>query len=252
MAKYYLYYAPHDAPGGICLAYSDSIEGPYTEHASNPVVARTWSPHYSVSHVSSPHVMWNTTTSQMWLYFHGENDTTRLAWSSDGITFTYDRTVVTTSMLPSGVTESSYARVFEQRIAAKNSNYVMVLMGNQNGTRKIFWGWSADGRTWTMAQQPLISPAFDGTTQLSSPHVLNRNGTTYVVCHGSTGKMYLVEVGNDFTQSTYRGVFHTPRTTGPDNGRSAAPSFGNEGGVEYMLYEAGARLDATIAIARAV
>jgi hypothetical protein len=252
LAKYYLYYAPHDAPGGICLAYSDSIEGPYTEYAANPVDRKTWSPHYDVSHVSSPHVMWNSGSSQMWLYFHGENDTTRLARSSNGIDFSYDRTVVTTAMLPSGVSEASYARVFEQQIASRNSNYVMVLMGNQDGTRKIFWGWSADGRTWTMAQTALVSPGFDGTTQLSSPHVLNRNGTTHVVCHANTGKMYLVEVGNDFSGSTYRGVFHTPRSTAPDSGRSAAPSFGSENGVQYMIYEAGTRLSATIAVARGV
>jgi hypothetical protein len=36
-----------------------------------------------------------------------------------------------------------------------------------------------------------------------------------------------------------------------DNGRAAAPSFGTDGGVEYMFYEAGARLDARICIARA-
>lgn len=36
LGRYYLYYAPHDAPGGICLACSDSLEGPFTEHPDNP------------------------------------------------------------------------------------------------------------------------------------------------------------------------------------------------------------------------
>jgi hypothetical protein len=61
-------------------------------------------------HVSSPHVMWNEDVTEMWLYFHGENTTTRLARSEDGITFTYDKLVLSTSMLPSGTTETSYAR----------------------------------------------------------------------------------------------------------------------------------------------
>ena len=38
----------------------------------------------------------------------------------------------------------------------------------------------------------------------------------------------------------------------PDNGRSAAPSFGTDGGVAHMFYEAGERLSGAIAVARAV
>jgi hypothetical protein len=38
----------------------------------------------------------------------------------------------------------------------------------------------------------------------------------------------------------------------PDNGRCAAPSFGNDGGVEYMFYEPDERLAGAIAMARAV
>ncbi|OUC94045.1 hypothetical protein [Streptosporangium minutum] len=46
------------------------------------------------------------------------------------------------------------------------------------------------------------------------------------------------------------GVFHSPIAS--DNGRVAAPSFGNQDGVDYMFYEAGQRLKARICIARAV
>ena len=112
--RYYLYYAPHDAPGGICLAYGNSLSGPFTEYPANPIISRTWSPHYSVSHVSSPHVLWNASTRQFFMYYHGENTTTRLAISSDGINFTYYGTVLTTAMVP-GTTEATYARVFEHR-----------------------------------------------------------------------------------------------------------------------------------------
>src|SRR5205823_14119232 len=31
-------YAPHDPPGGICLSYADSLEGPFTEYPHNPIV----------------------------------------------------------------------------------------------------------------------------------------------------------------------------------------------------------------------
>ena len=29
LGRYYLYYAPHNAPGGVCLAYADSPAGPW-------------------------------------------------------------------------------------------------------------------------------------------------------------------------------------------------------------------------------
>ena len=57
------------------------------------------------------------TRKELWLYFHGENTTTRLARSKDGIHFTYDKVVLSTSMLPAGTTETSYARVFRARPA---------------------------------------------------------------------------------------------------------------------------------------
>jgi hypothetical protein len=251
-ARFYLYYAPHDAPGGICLATADSLEGPFVEHPGNPIVARVWSPHYSVSHVSSPHVMWNTSAKQMWLYFHGENGTTRLARSTDGITFTYDRVVLDTAMLPAGTTETSYARVFEHRIASRGSDYVMVFMiNNRSNRRTIGWAWSADGRTWTVDQQPLATGADVGATDLSGPHVLTRAGSTYVVFHSNLGRIHVMEVGNDFALRRQLGTFHTPLAAAPDRGRSAAPSFGTDGGVEYMFYEAGSRLDGSIAIALA-
>jgi hypothetical protein len=254
LGRYYLYYAPHDAPGGICLAYGDSLAGPFTEYHANPIIGRTWSPHYSVSHVSSPHVLWNTATRQFYLYFHGENNTTRLAVSGNGVTFTYHGVVLSTAMVPN-TTEASYARVFEHAIPALGSRYVMVFMAYHTvspGLRKIFWGWSADGRSWQFDPQPLVSPAGDGETDLSGAHLLRRNGTSYVVYHGGSGRMYLTEVGNNFDREVHLGVFHTPLTGAPDNRRAAAPAFGTDRGVEYMFYEAGQRGGTRIAVASAV
>src|SRR6266545_4124534 len=44
LGRYYMYYAPHDAPGGICLAYADQLEGPWKEYVANPLVRREWTP----------------------------------------------------------------------------------------------------------------------------------------------------------------------------------------------------------------
>ncbi|MEV4378325.1 hypothetical protein [Streptosporangium sp. NPDC049644] len=63
--------------------------------------------------------------------------------------------------------------------------------------------------------------------------------------------MFITEVGNSFDREVHLGVFHRPLAGAPDNGRSAAPSFGTDGGVQYMFYEAGQRSRSTIAVARA-
>ncbi|MFD5318420.1 twin-arginine translocation signal domain-containing protein [Streptomyces sp. NPDC127098] len=254
LGRYYLYYAPHDAPGGICLAYADSIAGPYTEYPGNPIVSNRWSPHYSVSHVSSPHVMWHEGERELWLYFHGENTTTRLARSSNGIDFVYDRTVLTTSMLPSGTTEASYARVFPHALPDRGARYVMLFMMNTTANhRSIGWGWSPDGRSWSFASQPLIRYSDIGVNDLSGPHLLTRNGSAYVVYHtdrASGGTIRITEVGADFSRRDHLGVFYRPLAGAPDNGRAAAPAFGTDRGVPYMIYEAGERLAGSIAIAR--
>ncbi|GAB3811485.1 hypothetical protein [Kribbella italica] len=256
LGRFYLYFAPHEAPGGLCLAYSDSLGGPYTEYPNNPIIARSWSPHYTVSHVSSPHAMWNEDTNEMWMYFHGENTTTRLARSKDGIHFTYDKGVLSTAMLPAGTTEASYARVFRHDLPSRNARYVMVFMINTTANRRsIGWGWSRDGRTFTFSQTPLITPQQLGVRDLGAPTLAGHNGSMFVIYHtdkGSGGSMRITEVGNDFSLRKHLGVFHAPSAGYPDNGRCAAPSFGQENGVKYMIYEAGERLEGSIAIAKAV
>lgn len=251
LGRYYLYYAPHDAPGGICLAYGNSLGGPFTEYWANPIISRTWSPYYSVTHVSSPHVLWNPGNRQFYLYYHGENTTTRMAWSTDGIHYTYHGRVLHTGVIP-GASETSYARVFEHQVPGLGNRFVMLFMANQNGTRRIFWGWSSTGKNFQFSTRPLLWPSDVGEDHISAPHLLRRNNTCYVVYHGNTGRMHLTEVGNSFDRKIQHGVFHTPMAGPPDNGRSAGPSFGTDGGVSYMFYEAGQRGATTLAVARAV
>ena len=102
--KYYIYYAPHNAPGGICLAYADSLDGPWHEYEHNPVISRHREPHYRVSHVSSPHALWIAAEKKLFLWFHGENNTTRYATSSDGVDFTYEGVAISTRPLPASTT----------------------------------------------------------------------------------------------------------------------------------------------------
>jgi len=246
-ARYYLYYAPHENPGGICVAYADSLAGPFTEHPANPLIDNRL-PSTTVTHVSSPHVIWDAPTRQFFCYFHGENTVTRVARSTDGITFTDETPILSTRLVP-GTSETSYARVFEHTLPGRGNKYVMVFMGVKSG-RRIFYGWSPNGwDQWQFSPTPLVSPEGDGLTDIAAPALVKRNNTTYVAYHGNDGKMRITEVGNAFDRENHLGVFYSPIAS--DNGRAAAPSFGTDGGTPYMFYEAGPRLQARICIARA-
>jgi predicted GH43/DUF377 family glycosyl hydrolase len=246
LAEYYLYYAPHENPGGIALAYSDSPAGPWTEYEHNPVIANPWPPHFSVSHISTPHAFWNDDENLLFLYFHGENHQTRLATSVDGLAFDYDSIVLTTADIP-GNSEASYARVFEHTIPSKGNRYVMMLMGNESGTRKIWLAWSDDARHWTAQPTPLISPSADEGGQISSPWFFPWEDRYFVVYHSGAGTMHATEVGENFDREDHLGVFYESST----GLRSAAPSFITEGDTMYMFYELGHRLNAKIAYATA-
>jgi hypothetical protein len=243
LGAWYMYYAPHDDPGGICLAYADSLEGPWHEYAGNPIISRD---PYSVPHVSSPHAYWNEADRRMYLYFHGDNRTTRVATSADGRGFGFGDPVLHTSMLPSNVSEASYARVFPHPV--QSGVYIMLFMGNQAGTRKIFIGWShslASG--WKFKPEPLISPAAGEGGQLSGAHYWSRNGGGHVVYHAGDGNIRVARVGTGFDREEHLGVLYSE----PVATRAAAPCFAEEDGRLYMFYEAGRRSATNIAIARA-
>lgn len=250
LGAYYMYYAPHDAPGGIALAYANSPSGPWIEYANNPVIGRVWSPHYNVSHVSSPDVIWDSVTNRLYMYFHGENSTTRLATSTDGITFTYDKVVVSTANF-TGISEASYARVFRHTMPSRGNTYTMLLMGNNSGTRRIYLAWSNDGRNWTTQPTAFISPVSSEGNQLSSANFFPWNGRYYVVYHSNNGNMHATEVDSNFNILRRAGTFYDSISGFPDDGKVSAPEFLTVGSTLYMYYATGPRLDSRLAFATA-
>ncbi|MET8907823.1 hypothetical protein [Micromonospora sp. NPDC004551] len=259
LGTYYLYYAPHERPGGIALAYSDSINGPWTEYTANPLISNTWLPYYStVSHISSPHAVWIEGERKLFLYFHGENSITRYATSDDGIHFDYGGTAVSRNETTGG--ETSYARVFEQSVPRLGTRYLMVFMDNPTGgapgptgpvSRRIRWAVSNDARTWTMQPEPIVTPQGDEGPNASGPFFLRWNDRNLVIYHAADGNMHAVDVGENFDQEIHLGVVHDSMTAAPDLGRSAAPTFYFDGQTAHMYYEAGGRLTATIGHATA-
>ncbi|MBV6809474.1 hypothetical protein KWH19_06510 [Xanthomonas campestris pv. pennamericanum] len=247
-AMYAMYYAPHEPPGGICVAFSNSLDSPFVEYNNNPIISNTL-PDGKVSHVSSPHVIWDEPTQQFYLYFHGENTTTRVARSSDGFNFTDETRILESTFVP-GLTEASYARVFEYSLPDRGNRYIMLYMGNDQGTRRIYYGWSPNGwDEWQFSPNPLVNPEPDQLLNISGPMLMIRNDMTYVAYHGNDGTMRITEIGNDFDRENHLGVFYRPAST--DYGRAASPWFITADGVDYMFYEAGPRLNARICVASA-
>ena len=249
LGTYYLYYAPHERPGGIALAYSDSINGPWTEYQANPLIANTWPPNYGpVSHVSSPHAVWIEGERKLFLYFHGENSITRYATSDDGINFEYGGTAVSRDATTGG--ETSYARVFEQSVPRLGTRYLMVFMDNPTAalpgptgpvSRRIRWAVSNDARTWAIQPEPIVTPQGDEGPNASGPFFLRWNGRNLVIFHAADGNMHAVDVGENFDQEVHLGVVHDSMNVNvaPDFGRSAAPTFYFDGRTVHMYYEAG-------------
>ena len=250
LGRYYLYYAPHNAPGGICLAYADAPEGPWKEYEANPLITRDWAPHYRVSHVSGPHALWIEEEKKLFVYYHGENDVTRFASTTDGIHFQYEGVSVTTKDFDA-ISEASYARVFRYTIPDKDNRFIMLLMGNNRGTRRIYLAWSKDGRSWECRRTPLLDPQ-ERTGQLAQAWYFPWQGKHYLIYHDYSPKgtnLYASEIDAAFERPTYLGLFYDHTTVSPDNVAQMSPCFLEENGKVYMFTNIGPRLHQKIALA---
>jgi hypothetical protein len=254
LAKWYLYYAPHDNPGGICLMYANTIEGPWTEYKNNPVIKNKWAGHYSVPHVSSPDAKWNSESKRLFVYFHGSNSETRWAETDDGVNFDYGGIAVNNKMGGPNVTESSYARVFTHRNPSSGYKYGMFYMANEkDGVRRIRLAESKDGRKWTVDPDYVVEPGSEEGANVSGGSLWEWKGQNYVIYHASSGKSYartidktLRKVGNKPI------VLHQASGKGDDVGRVASPEIVTVKDQTWLFYESGRRLGATIAWAKAV
>ncbi|WP_324650140.1 DUF1349 domain-containing protein [Georgenia sp. H159] len=251
LGEWYLYLAPHDAPGGIVLMYADSLAGPWTEHPGSPLIANEWAPHYSVSHVSTPEPFWHPTEERLYLYFHGENTTTRYATSSDGVSFDYGGVAVTAADGGEGISETSYARVFEHPDPDSAYDYAMFYMDNTpQNIRRIRVAESHDGREWDVRPDPLVVPGAAEGQNVSSANLWEWEGQLYVIYHASSGKIHARTVNDSLTETGPTWTLHESTGVGEDTGRVAAPDIVSGETGTYLFYESGDRLGATIMYAQ--
>jgi hypothetical protein len=257
LAAHYMYYSPHECPGGVCLALADHPLGPWREYPGNPIISRTWPPHYTVSHVASPHPLWMEDEGRLFLWFHGENDVTRYASSSDGVHFDYEGVALRTSDFDDDLTECSYARVFPDPCG---DGYVFLAMGNRVGTRHIYLARSRDGRAWTPHPGPLLSPPHDlAGGQVSAPFLHRHAGQWFllhhcdVLTHGFRvlrGHLRATPVATTLEPVGEGVEVYDPTTSGPDFTRAGDPYPIVIDGELRLVYTSGRRLEGRIALLR--
>lgn len=249
IAEWYVYYAPHDAPGGINLMTADSLDGPWTQHPDNPIIENSWEPHYStVSHVSAPDAIWNEEAGELFLYFHGENTTDRYATSTDGVTFEYGGEVMTTDQFGRDATEVSYNRIFEHPDATSEWAYGMFFMVNDtSNVRRIALALSRDGVTWEAQPGWVVDPGAAEGTNVSAADLWEWEGQHYVVYGSSAGVMFARTIDETLTQVGEAQALYIPQSAPPEGGRATSPQIvTDDAGVTHMLYEAGGRSETTI------
>jgi hypothetical protein len=256
LARYYMYYAPHNAPGGICLSYSDNLIGPWHEYPKNPVIRNKWTLRYAVSHVSSPHAIWVAKESKLFLFFHGENSCTRFAITQDGINFSYGGIAVTEKEFDCKI-NAFYARVFPFNITNKGSNYVMLLMCETLSGSAIYLAYSKDCRHWQTRRTPLISPE-SGTNlkYICAAWLWNLNNRHYILYHGDQGDfsdlvtdIYATEIDDSFEQTRFIGKVFDRQAISSDNRRVSDPCLIEEGDTKYLFISTGTRLNQVINLA---
>ena len=263
---YYMYYAPHDSPGGICLAHAPAIEGPWKEHAGNPLIRKDWAPHHRVGHVSAPHAIWVAEESQLFVFYHGDNDQTHYAVSKDGLSFTYGGVALDQTAYADFVKGTYdrvfYGRVFAHRIPSKDSRYVLLFARESNqGPHKhgIYLSWSKNARDWSQPVR-IIQPA-GGARFVCSPCLFALRGRHFVAYHAEFGNpeagspaytdIWVDEFDAEFATRKPLGKFVDHRLFGEANPRVSDPLVIIEGDVAYLVLAIDKRLNQRFALATA-
>jgi hypothetical protein len=230
----------------------------------------------TASHISACHVFWNDIDNKYFMYFHGPNSTTHYATSDNLVDWTFGASILNSKQFSPLGEECSYGKCFEHEIPGLGNKYVFLMMNQEGQIRRIYWAYSNDGKNWTAVPKPLVSPDLDykkipGTNvkpdyagtfgtqygNVAAPYLIERNGRYFVLCHGSSGNMFAIEVGESFDMEVHWGIYHYASQclieTDDEGHRTAVPRIASpqfiqdDNGKYYMFFEAGSRLGSNIA-----
>ncbi len=154
------------------------------------------------------------------------------------------------------LSEASYGRVFRHPLPGKDNRYVMLLMGNDRGTRRIYLAWSKDGRHWETRLAPLINPP-PGTDQVAGAVLLTWGDRHYLIAHANDSKanfnqgydLYLAETDAALERCNYLGQFLGHTFVSPTNPAVMSPCFIEDDGRLCLFFNIGPRLQNKIALA---
>src|SRR5690606_30681575 len=113
--------------------------------------------------------------------------------------------------------------------------YVMLLMGNQQGQRKIFMARSTNAREWETGPDPIFSAPDPKAPQTSSPWLWEWDDRIFVLAHAPYSDqpygIFAMETDRELLKFRYAGkVFEATH----EEPRVAAPSLIEEDGKIYL------------------
>jgi len=170
LGRYYMYYSPHKHIA-VSMAYSDSIEGPWTEYQGNPVIEGP----------SAPDIRWIKEKGKFYMWGHRKNSQTELWTSDDGLHFEYQAVSITAKNI--GTRNADYTRVYEYPLKRYGSRYIMLYSGfiEERGIRCVWLAHSKDAEHWTQLNRPLVEPVAGEKNDIYGPSLLQWDSRNFVV-----------------------------------------------------------------------
>jgi len=246
LGKYYMYYSAHKA-FGIGIAYSDSIEGPWTEYKGNPVI----------TDVAIPDIHWIEETGKFHLWGYPSRGRTEMWTSADGIHF--ENRGVSIAGANVGTRNSTYTRVFEYPLERYGSKYIMLYSGInvERGIRYVWLAYSKDCMKWTQEKTPLVEPVEGENNDIYGPYLLQWQGRNFIVYQDHSGFhggiVKYVELDKQLNPVGKNGKRYTlidPVPNSPIDNRYRECGFYREGDTLYM-YSSGSEKPRVIVCATA-
>ncbi|WP_254280624.1 hypothetical protein [Haloarcula marina] len=176
VGKYYLYFSgDHGSNSAIGMAYSDNPLGPYTPYGSNPVID------FTSGQDETPRAVWNDQTGELHMYFHtgsGQAQSTELATSTDGLSFTREGVVLDKQDAPNqpGNAHTGYFQAHKF-----GSEWFAYHLWGGGDLPRFAVSYSEDGFNWFTDPRPLGY----NTDQVGNKYRVEWNGSTITKFNGT-------------------------------------------------------------------